>query len=96
MRFSLMLMLTTAILGGLVAGIAVADHHRTRARIDRADLAGWFCVYRGTRCDQQQPGPIHARWTNRELAYKSFEGAAAFVFALGAVSLVRVRRPATP
>jgi len=75
----------------LVVGLAaVVDHHLKTTRIDRIELADWYCSHRGTRCGQPAWEPIERRWNERQLGY---EIAVTLLVAFGAVILARsIRR----
>ena len=81
------------LVAAIVATLAIVDHRRVKHRSQRADVAGWFCEYKGTRCDELQPGTLESRWEVRERSYEAVFGIAVAVVAVTAVSAVR-RRPA--
>jgi hypothetical protein len=66
--------LACALLALVVAVVAVADHRHKNAVTSRYDVNGWYCEYRGERCNLPQPGPIEDRWNQREVAYKGVFG----------------------
>jgi hypothetical protein len=76
----------------VVAIVAVADHRRSRAQSNRAQLAEWYCDHKGTRCGGPDSARMHGAWENRELGYKVTEGVLAAVFTVGAVGIVLSRR----
>jgi hypothetical protein len=76
----------------IVAGLAIADHRRVRHRSHRADVAGWFCEHKGTRCDELQPGTLESRWEIRERGYEALFGVALVLASSAAFSAVRRHR----
>ena len=52
---------------------AVVDHRRSRDRINRAELAEWFCTHERTRCGGPDSERMHSAWEERELGYKVAE-----------------------
>jgi hypothetical protein len=90
-RSHLAVALAAAISVIAIAVAAVVDHRHTRDEISRANIPGWFCKTRGSRCDEPQPGRIHDRWERRELAYKVGVGVFALAFVVPVVRLARRR-----
>ncbi len=90
-RSHLAVALAAAISVIAIALVAVVDHRHTRDQISRANIPGWFCKNRGSRCDEPQPGRIHDRWERRELTYKVGEGVFALAFIVAVVRLARNR-----
>ncbi len=52
-----------------VAIIAVIDHEEKQRRIDRAEVAEWYCLHGGTRCGGVRSANIERRWNEREAVY---------------------------
>jgi hypothetical protein len=75
----------------VVSVVAHLDHRHTQQRHEATQVAGWYCKYRGTRCDEPQPGPIHARWEVREYTYKVTFGLASLAFVVAAAAAARAR-----
>ena len=69
---------------GLIGVGAIVDRHVKQARIDRAELAEWYCSHQGTRCGGPSSDRIEARWNRRELGYEIAVGT------LGALGVVLV------
>jgi hypothetical protein len=57
-------------LAGVIAVVALADHHRVKAQNHNANQATWFCEHNGTRCDELQIEDLEGRWVHRELGYR--------------------------
>ncbi|HEX6663103.1 MAG TPA: hypothetical protein VF025_05470 [Gaiellaceae bacterium] len=95
MRLRLVVLCIALSLTGIaVAVVAVTDHHRSRARSNRAQLAEWYCTHQGTRCGGPSSVRMHEAWENRELGYKVTEGTLAGVVLLTAGLIVLPRRRA--
>jgi hypothetical protein len=90
-RRSLALTIAALAAAVIIAGLAIADHRRVRHRSHRADVAGWFCEYKGTRCDELQPGTLESRWEIRERSYEAVFGVVVVLAASAAISAVRRR-----
>ncbi len=74
-----------------VAVAGVVDHREKQRRINRAELAEWYCTHEGTRCGGVSSDNIERRWNEREVAYKGTLGVLAV--AVGASALgFRLRR----
>ena len=88
-RGALTLALVAFALAGVIAVVALADHHRVKARNWDASLATFYCQHKGTRCDELQIEDLERRWHHRELGYRisffslSSVGIAAVIAALG-------------
>ena len=91
MRSQLAVMLAAAILAGLLAVVAIADHSHTRHRLRRAQVFAWYCEHRQRFCDREKSNPIHERWETREYAYDATMGVLAIAFVGGGVWLLRSR-----
>ena len=87
-------MFASAIVAAVVGLVAVADHHRTRDRLDRADVFSWYCDHRKIFCAREKPEPIHQGWVTREYAYKAAEALLALTFVVAGFRLLRSRRHA--
>jgi|GEM_PF-6815346 len=74
---------------GLIGFVAIADHWYKGRRIDRAEIASWYCAHDGTRCGGPSPYAMERRWNQRQLAYEAavvvLGGFAAIRFAVRAV-----------
>ena len=57
-------------LAGVIAVVALADHHHKNAQAWDANQASWFCHFKGTRCDETQDEDLERRWHRRELGYR--------------------------
>ena len=84
-------MLAAAILAGVVAAVAIADHSHTRNRLRRAQVFAWYCEHKQRLCDRTKPNAIHERWEVREYSYRGAEGFLAVVFVGSGLLLLRAR-----
>ena len=57
-------------LAGVIAAVALADHHHKNAQAWDANQASWFCHFKGTRCDELQDEDLERRWHHREQRYR--------------------------
>jgi hypothetical protein len=77
-------------LAAVVGLVAIADHRRKATRLNRVEIAEWYCAHHGTRCGGASSARIEARWNARQRVYE------AVVAGLGATALVvggrRLRR----
>jgi hypothetical protein len=55
---------------GLIGVAAIIDHRNKQARIDRAELAEWYCSHDGTRCGGPSSEKIEEHWNEREGGYE--------------------------
>jgi hypothetical protein len=69
-RGALTVALVAFALAGVIAGVALADHHQTNAQSLDANQASWFCQFKGTRCDELQIEDLEGGWHHRELGYR--------------------------
>ena len=69
-RGALTTALVTFALAGVIAVVALADHHRVKAQNWDANQASWYCQHNGTRCDELQIEDLEGRWEHRELGYR--------------------------
>ena len=69
-RGALTVALVAFALAGVIAVIALADHHRTKAQSGDANQASWFCHFKGTHCDDLQIKDLEGGWHHRELGYR--------------------------
>ena len=80
----------------LAVGVgAVLDHRAKQERIDRAQVADWYCRHLAVRCGGEPWQTIEHRWQIRQYAY---EGAVALLAGLAVLSVgyrlgSRARRP---
>ena len=87
-RGALAVALVAFALAGVIAVVALADHHHKNAQSWEANQASWFCHFKGTRCDELQDEDLEGAWHRRELGYRisfsslSSGGTAAFIVAL--------------
>jgi len=91
-RTQVAIMLAAAILAGVVAAVAVADHRHTRGRIDRAHVFSWYCNHKQIFCTKSKPESIHDGWVTREYAYEAAEALFAAAFVAAGFWLLRSRR----
>jgi hypothetical protein len=76
---------------GLIGVGAIVDHRHKQGRINRAEVAEWYCTNRGTRCGGPSSARIEKHWNQRQWGYEIA------VAALGGVAIVRfVYRLARP
>ncbi|NUR78627.1 MAG: hypothetical protein HOQ28_20360 [Thermoleophilia bacterium] len=54
----------------LLAGVALADQHRTRAVSARASSDRWWCTHKALRCTGFDEAAHHERWELREHGYE--------------------------
>ena len=79
-----------------LAAVAVRDHHRSRARMMKAEESEWYCVHTQTRCGGLKSNNLHETWERHEVGYKVGEGAlVAAIVVTGGVALLRRRSVAT-
>lgn len=82
------LVVSSFVLAGGIAAVAVADHRHKNARMGPANVASWYCENRGERCNEPQADDIEASWQRRERVYRvtfwavSLGGASALVLRL--------------
>jgi hypothetical protein len=69
--------------------LAIVDHHVKQARMNRAEVAEWYCAHRSSRCGRRSSAGIEARWNRREVAYEAL--VATFAVSAG-LAVVRRRR----
>jgi hypothetical protein len=67
----------------LIGLAAIVDHRHKAARINRAEVAEWYCGHRGTRCGGASSTKIEARWNQRQSGYEIA------IVALGGFAVVR-------
>jgi hypothetical protein len=53
----------------LLGMAAIVDHHVKRTRINRAEVAEWYCAHQGVRCGGPSSEAIERHWNERELGY---------------------------
>ena len=76
---------------GILCIAAVVDHRWKQRRMDRAEIAAWYCTHEGTHCGGESWRQIENRWNRRQLGY---EIAAATLSSLAlALIVVRAFRP---
>ena len=69
-RRALTVALVAFVLAGVVAVVALADHHQRKAQSWDANQASWFCEFKGTRCGELQIEDLEDGWHHRELGYR--------------------------
>ena len=57
-------------LAGVIAVVALADHHHKNAQSLGAIEASWYCGFKGTRCDELQDEDLQNGWHQREQRYR--------------------------
>ena len=55
---------------GILGLAAVVDHSWKQRRIDRAQVAAWYCTHQGTTCGGESWRRIEYRWNRRQLGYE--------------------------
>jgi hypothetical protein len=55
---------------GVLCVAAVVDHRSKQTRIDRAQVAAWYCTHQGTHCGGESWRRIENRWNRRQLGYE--------------------------
>jgi hypothetical protein len=69
----------------LAVGVgAVLDHRAKQHRIDRAQVADWYCRHEGLECGGEPWRTIEHRWQVRQYLY---EGAVALLAGIGVLSV---------
>ena len=69
-RGALAVALVCFAIAGVIAVVALADHHHKNARSWEANQASWFCHFKHTRCDELQDEDLEDAWHHRELGYR--------------------------
>ena len=69
-RGALTVALVAFALAGVIAVVALAAHHPTKAQSRDANQASWYCQFNGTRCDELQIEDLEGGWHHRELGYR--------------------------
>jgi hypothetical protein len=67
-RFALLLVCLA--FAGAVGVVAIADHGHKAARLNRVEVAEWYCAHDGTRCGGPSSARIEARWNARQRRYE--------------------------
>jgi hypothetical protein len=82
------------VLGAALVGlVGVLDHWNKQARMNRAELAEWYCAHLGTRCGGASSARIEAHWNQRELGYEvAIVALGAGGVTFGAATRARTRR----
>ena len=57
------------VLAGVILAVAVVDHHRKQAHINRVEVDNWYCEHRGERCETPDADIFEDRWERRERVY---------------------------
>lgn len=85
-------------LAGAIGLAAIVDHRNKQARINRAELAEWYCEYDGTQCGGASSARIETHWNQRQVAYEIAVGlfTAAALVAGGSALRVAPRRKGLP
>jgi hypothetical protein len=73
----------------VVGGAAVLDHTWKQRRIERAEVAEWYCRHVGTRCGGPSSKRIEARWNTRQTGYEVAVVALVAVAAVGGARRAR-------
>ena len=87
-RVAWRVLLLVCVCASALAIVAVLDHRHKNQRIDRAELAEWYCVHFGMGCGGVRAASIERRWNEREVVYK---GAMCVLAAVGAASALGLR-----
>jgi hypothetical protein len=58
------------VLAGTIGVVAIADHRNKAARMNRAEVAEWFCAHEGTRCGGPSSRRIEEHWNERQWGYE--------------------------
>jgi hypothetical protein len=69
-RGALTVALVAFALAGVIAVVALADHHQKKAQSWDANQASSFCHTKNTRCDELQIEDLEGGWHHRELGYR--------------------------
>jgi hypothetical protein len=69
-------------LAGTVGVVAIADHRLKAARLNRLEIAEWYCAHHGTRCGGPSSARLESRWQARQVGYEIV------VAGLGALAIV--------
>jgi len=80
--------LALLVLAGLVLAVAVVDHHRKQAHINRVQVDNWYCEHLGERCETPDSDVYEDRWERREQVYTG----ALVVLVLGSAGLALDRK----
>jgi hypothetical protein len=81
------------LLAAAIALAAVGDHWYKQHRIERIELAFWYCRHEGTRCeaaDRPLALGIERRWNERQVGYEVAVGITAAAAAV--LGWARLRR----
>ncbi len=82
--------LVSLAVAGLICVAAVADHRDKQSRIDRAEVAEWYCTHLGTRCGGPSSESIERHWNERQLGYEIAASVfGAFAIAIGVYRTAR-------
>ena len=54
----------------VLGGVAFADHWWKQQRIDRAEVADWYCRHRGVDCGATSWRTLEAHWQDRQVGYE--------------------------
>ncbi len=49
---------------------AIADHRNKQDRMNRAELAEWYCAHQQVQCGGPSPSRIEAHWNQRQWMYQ--------------------------
>jgi hypothetical protein len=72
--------------------VAIGDHRNKQGRMNRAELAEWYCTHLDKRCGGPSSAIIERHWNERQRAYEVVVGSLAAIAALGLVAPVRTHR----
>jgi hypothetical protein len=58
------------VIAAVIVPLAVADHRNKQSRMNRAEVAEWYCTHRAVRCNGPSSARIEDRWNKRQVAYE--------------------------
>ena len=65
-----MLSIACLALAGLLGAVAFVDHGWKGRRINRAELASWYCEHDSIDCGGPNPVAMERHWNQRQLGYE--------------------------
>jgi hypothetical protein len=57
-------------LAAMIGLAAIADHRNKQDRINRAEVAEWYCAHQQVRCRGPSSNSIEAHWNQRQWMYQ--------------------------